>query len=326
MASIKRRGKTWRALVFKNGVRDSCTFYTRSEASKWARSRESEIETGLKKESRKTLAEALDKYRENESPKKRGWRWEVTRLKNFAETMDCRDVPMNKLEPSHLADWRDTRLKQVSAATVLREINLLRSVIEKARKEWGWINTNPIKDISKPPSPPHRKRLVSEAERDAVVEALGYEEGMVPYLTSHRVAMAFLLALETAMRSGEIYDLDWSRVNLAGRYVVLTQTKNGDVRDVPLSKKAVAILECMPERKGPVFGVNKAVADTLFRRARAQAKLEGFVFHDARHTACTRLAAKLHVLDLARMIGHRDLRSLQVYYNPTASELASRLD
>ncbi|MEN8330573.1 site-specific integrase, partial [Acinetobacter baumannii] len=41
---------------------------------------------------------------------------------------------------------------------------------------------------------------------------------------------------------------------------------------------------------------------------------------------CTRLARKLEVLDLARMIGHKDLRSLMVYYNATASEIATRLD
>ena len=44
-------------------------------------------------------------------------------------------------------------------------------------------------------------------------------------------------------------------------------------------------------------------------------------FHDTRHEACTRLARKLEVLDLARMIGHKDLRSLMIYYNATASEL-----
>lgn len=56
------------------------------------------------------------------------------------------------------------------------------------------------------------------------------------------------------------------------------------------------------------------------------AKFVDLTFHDARHEACTRLARKLEVLDLARMIGHRDPRSLMIYYNPTASEIAERLD
>ena len=57
-----------------------------------------------------------------------------------------------------------------------------------------------------------------------------------------------------------------------------------------------------------------------------RAKIEDLTFHDSRHEACTRLARKIDVLDLARMIGHRDLRSLMTYYNPSASEIADRLD
>jgi len=48
-------------------------------------------------------------------------------------------------------------------------------------------------------------------------------------------------------------------------------------------------------------------------------------FHDTRHEALTRIARKLDVLDLARMVGHRDARSLMIYYNATAEEIAQRL-
>jgi integrase len=48
-------------------------------------------------------------------------------------------------------------------------------------------------------------------------------------------------------------------------------------------------------------------------------------FHDARHEAITRLAQKLNVLELARMVGHRDLNMLQIYYNETAQQLAKKL-
>ena len=48
-------------------------------------------------------------------------------------------------------------------------------------------------------------------------------------------------------------------------------------------------------------------------------------FHDTRHEGITRLAKKLEVLDLARMVGIRDLSILMVYYKPTATEIAERL-
>lgn len=48
-------------------------------------------------------------------------------------------------------------------------------------------------------------------------------------------------------------------------------------------------------------------------------------FHDTRHEAITRLAKKLHVLDLARMVGHSDIRQLHTYYNETAADIAARI-
>ena len=48
-------------------------------------------------------------------------------------------------------------------------------------------------------------------------------------------------------------------------------------------------------------------------------------FHDTRHEGITRLAAVLGVLELARAVGHRDLRMLQTYYNESAEDIAKKL-
>jgi len=74
-----------------------------------------------------------------------------------------------------------------------------------------------------------------------------------------------------------------------------------------------------------VFASNQASGGQLFRRACQLAGVTGLTFHDTRHEALTRLARKLEVLDLAQMVGHRDPRSLMIYYNATASEIAGRL-
>jgi integrase len=122
------------------------------------------------------------------------------------------------------------------------------------------------------------------------------------------------------------------RVFLKKRYLRLLETKNGDARNVPLSSVAATILELLLDDcgDGPVFGLNSAILDALFRKYRDKAKaecpeLEPVRFHDTRHEAVSRLARKLDVLDLARMIGHRDIRSLMIYYNEHASDIATRL-
>jgi integrase len=76
----------------------------------------------------------------------------------------------------------------------------------------------------------------------------------------------------------------------------------------------------------PRYSVSAASLDALFRKARRRAGLEGFTFHDARGTALTRLSRLLGVLELARISGHRDLRTLMDHYYREAPEaVAARL-
>jgi integrase len=136
-----------------------------------------------------------------------------------------------------------------------------------------------------------------------------------------------MLALETAMRMGELLALQWEHVHLEQRWIRLVDSKNGEGRNVPLSAKAVELLTVLKGEKdrGPVFTVSPGVASTLFRKACRAAGVSGIRFHDLRHEATTRLSKKLSVLELAAVTGHRDLRSLQIYFNPHAWELAEKL-
>lgn len=74
-----------------------------------------------------------------------------------------------------------------------------------------------------------------------------------------------------------------------------------------------------------MFGLKPQSLDVLFRRARDQAGMSGFVFHDSRHTAATWLAQRLHVLDLCKMFGWANPKQAMAYYNPSAAEIAQRI-
>lgn len=71
--------------------------------------------------------------------------------------------------------------------------------------------------------------------------------------------------------------------------------------------------------------MDAAMLDVVFRRYRDKAKLSGFTCRDSRHTAATRIAQKLHVLDLCKMFGWTDPKRAMIYYNPLADALAARL-
>ena len=204
-------------------------------------------------------------------------------------------------------------------------MNLLQSVFETARREWKWIRQNPMADVRWPQQPKGRARRILPEEEVALVEAFGLNGLLKAETASQRTGLAFLLALETAMRSGEILDLTWPNVHLVDQYVHLPKTKNGDARDVPLFKRACETLRALPLGFGPVFQLDGATRDTLWRRVRDKTPHRDVHFNDSRAKAIWRLSKKLDVLQLARVIGHRDLASLMIYYNEFAASLAKQL-
>lgn len=319
MASIRSRGTSWRAEVYKNGQRESLTFPTKRQAVAWALQREEEIIGERLPEH--TVNEAFERYIDQVCPKHRGMRWEIVRLKSLQRDT-LASLRLRELKPYHIADWRERRLQTVSGASVRREMNLLQSVFKTCVRDWGWLEANPIKDVSRPPVPPSRKRRIRQDEVERIQLALGYEGGP-PQTVSQRIALAFLFALETAMRSGEILGLTWADVG--EKSVALPMTKNGDSRRVPLSRRAREIISLLPRDKPTVFDVESATKDALFRRARDSAEIANLHFHDSRAEAIWRLSKKLDVMELARIIGHRDIKSLMLYYNTDPDELADRL-
>lgn len=241
-----------------------------------------------------------------------------------------KDMKLADVTSDLLGQWRDQRLEidKVTGSTVNRELNLLSHMFGTAAKEWKWIAESPTTDVRRPKESPPRDKLYTGNEIERLCLALGFDLGGTENVESigQRVAVAFLFAIETAMRAGEICGLMPSDV--VGRVATLQRTKNGTKRNVPLSTRAVQLLSLLPQPadNGTILGVSTASVDALFRKAKKRAVIEDGAFHDTCHLAITRLAKKLTVLDLARMVGHRDLRQLQVYYNETAEAMAVRLD
>jgi len=331
MASITKQKAGWRVQISVKGNRDSSTFATKAEAQAWAVEREAQMRrmssTGINTE--KTLEEAFTRYAEEVSVRKTGAAWESKRLIAIAghEVGGVRlgGMRLCDVDASTIAGWRDMRLETVAGSTINRDLALLSHVFATARKEWKWLAESPTTDVRRPQNPESRDRRITENEIAQLCQVLGFDDG--PVVTKNQaVAVAMLFAIETAMRAGEICGL--TENDVSGRSAMLQKTKNGTRRAVALSKRAVDLLELLPTVAAgePLFGLTSASLDALFRKARNKTLIDDLTFHDTRHEAITRLAAKLNVLDLARMVGHRDLKMLQVYYNASAEDIAMRLD
>jgi integrase len=326
MASFRQRGGKWQARVIRDGYPDQArTFETKADAEKWARSVESEIDKGqfvsVNEAQRTTLGDVMARYLVEVTPTMKGATEDTIRLKAIMRKPIAL-WSMANLNAARIAAYRDERLKEVSAGTVIRELAYLSAMINHSRREWGINVPNPVQMVRKPQSPQARSRVLTDEEVSKLLKALEPTERR-----SHWTKPAVQLALATAMRRGELLALRWEHIDLQGRSAFLPDTKNGESRTVPLSSVAVQVLAQLPRHiSGVVIPVKYFTLDAAFKRGVRRAGLDGVRFHDLRRTAITRMAEKLpNVIELAAVSGHKSLMVLKRYYRPIAAELAKKL-
>jgi len=338
MATFIKRGANWTVRVRKAGVNRSATFRTKADATYWAAQLENEITLGkLGKEPDRPFSDLIERYIKEVTPPKRGARAEEFRLNRMVglgkekdgqprKRDELANVRLPELSTEHIAAWRDRRLKQVSVASVLREWATLAHACAVAVAEWKWLTVNPCVGVKKPEPPKARTRRIPDDEIERILLASGYQREIRPETQTARVGAAFLYAIETAMRAGEICNQRWEHIDLERRVVHLPKTKNGHARDVPLSKEAVRLLGQM-EGNAEVFGLKAASLDALFRKIQAMGGLGDPHFHECRAEGPAARAANGGVKSLAKISGHRDLRILlNTYYRKDMADVAELLD
>lgn len=338
MATYRKRNGRWQARVRRYGLPSiTKTFPTKNEATIWARLIESEIDCGSYVDRTNaditTLGDILKRYKQEISPHKKSFAVEAIRIDRLLRDDPICSYKASALSGKVLAKFRDGRLKQVSGSTVNRELNLISHAINVARKEWGIHMENPVSMIHRPKNNKSRDRRLSNDEFNKLFVELELirrsDKGTFTSGGTQNpwIKPIVLLALETAMRRGEIISLRWTNINLDIHTALIPDTKNGEARIVPLSSKAVAILQNLPRPLDDrVFPVSDIAIGLGFRRACKRAGLEDFHFHDLRHEATSRLIEKLpNILELSAVTGHKDLRMLKRYYHPRAEDLALKL-
>ena len=323
MASFRFRNNRWQARVQRKGQKDLAkSFLNKPDAEKWARSVEIEIDRGTfinNDFAQKTLfKEILQKYLDDVAPNMRSADTQAIRVKKLMKH-PIAEVNMAHLSSRHIAEYRDERLKLNKPNTVIRELAVLSSIINHARREWGLNITNPVTMIRKPSSTQGRDRILNNEELTRLYIQL---ELISPW---YKPLVEF--ALETAMRRGELMSLFWVNINFEKSVAFLPLTKNGDSRYVPLSIKAIRILKSLPrDIEGRVFPLNKGTVSILFLRASRRAKIEDIHFHDLRHMAITRLASVFsNPMELASISGHKSLSMLKRYTHFKAEDLAKKM-
>lgn len=342
MPSIRCRGPyQWEARVRVKGKPTVCkTFTLRADAERWARQTQAELERGTylprKTAELTTIADLAKRFETDFAPHHylgQAWRFKLARVRE-----KLGQYSLAALSAQQISEYRDQRLTEpdsrykkdlekaprVSPATVKGEIDLLSKLLGFAQKELGITlpNGNPVLGVRKPSNGKGRERRLSPNERIRLLDECSKSKN--PWLRP-----AVELALETAMRQGELLAMCWKDIDLKSGVAVLSMTKNGESRAVPLTEAAIATLKALPRTlAGPVLPTDRMTLHKAYARACERAELDDLTFHDLRHEALSTLAelGQFNVLELAAISGHKDPRMLKRYTHLDAGKLAARIN
>jgi integrase len=179
------------------------------------------------------------------------------------------------------------RRQKVKTSTANASLTIMKHMFRMA-EEWGYLaeGSNPARKLKREKVRNCRDRYLSPEEVKTLLESC--TDWLPPIV---------LTALHSGGRRAEVLGLEWSALDFAAEALCFRDTKNADVRKVPMSAQVRDTLKALPNRLkgGRVFlrgdePVSKHVLRDGFDAAVKKAGLDGFRLHDCRHTWATHLA------------------------------------
>ncbi len=332
MAHIQARQNSKGNVRFRVQVRlkghpkQSRTFTRRTDAKRWAIKTESSIregrDFGTSQAKRHTVAELIDRYVKNVLPAKKSAKDQARQLRWWRDEIG--HYILCDVSPALIAECRDSlasgktvRGTVRSTSTVNRYLAALSHVFTIGTREWAWIDSNPLRKVSKLREARGRLRWLSDDERTKLLDACKARSDVL-----YSIAV---VALSTGARRGEILNLTWSDIDLQAGVIILETTKSGQPRAIPLQGHALELLRKMsevrrvdsdlvfPSKRDPTKPLN---IQNIWKSAVRAAEIRDLRFHDLRHSAASYLAMNGATLpELAAVLGHRTLQTVQRYAN-----------
>jgi integrase len=280
---------------------------------------------------RHTLAEAIEKFNDSvlatrdDQSTKRHYEFWTERLGHLRLVNVTADMIVQARDD--LLSTQSRLGKRLAPATVKLYLESLSAVFKYCRKELRWTNYNPCSDVTRPKLPKGRVRFLSDAERIALLDACQKS-------TEPRLYPFVLLAISTGARAGELTELLWRDVDLERGTASLRKTKNGDMRALPIKGRALAAIKAMHDDDidpathvfagppGPIFDYQD-----LFARARDEAGITDFRFHDCRHCTGSYLAMNgASASEIAAVLGHKTLVMVKRYAHLSDAHVGSVIE
>lgn len=319
-----KRGTKFKAVVRRRPFPpQSQTFDRKADAKRWANAVEADMDAGRFRDQsaarRYTVSELIDAYLADVLPHRRDQRMPRVHMEKWRELIG--EYRLVELTPKRIIDAREKlksdkpKGKQKSGPTLNRYLATLSKALSVAEREYGWIESNPAKKVTKYAESRGREVFLSKEEALRLLEVC--KESRNPYLP-----IIVLIAVSTGMRLSEIMNLRWQDVDLDEGMLIIRESKTGEGRAMTLIDSACdALRDLRPEEiakselvfRGRIPG-RPMSAKKAWEAARGTFGMPELRMHDLRHTAASFLVADGRSLpEIADILGHKSTQTTKRY-------------
>ena len=316
MAYIRKRLGKWQCVIRVKGKPSTTkTFLIKKDAKLWGKKTELHFfreDNDIQKSDYPLFKECLERYRDEVVIHKRS-RIMETKLISYLLKESFVNYKLNFVDSRVIALYRDRALNTLKSSSVRRRLAIVSHMYTIVKKEWGYKLENPVLNIRKPKSPEPRNRRFTNDELTKLIKG---------NRTSPKLRLIIQIALETAMRQGEILRVKPEDINGNTLFIPIAKTKP---RTIPLTLKAISLLN---NAELP-FNITGNALSKQFKKLCNHYGIEDARFHDLRRQSLTNfmLERNLSVAETMMIAGHSDPRMLlKTYNNLRVEDVAKKLD
>ncbi|MGE5443135.1 MAG: tyrosine-type recombinase/integrase [Ignavibacteriales bacterium] len=252
--------------------------------------------------------------------RKRSWRQDEISIGHLIRFFG--EHKLSSITAKDIIAFQTLRLKDgARPATVNRELACLKNLMNVAKQKGNFFGDNPVSKV---------KFLEENNQRERVL-TLEEEERLIANSAPH-LRPIILTAIHTGMRKGELLSLKWASVDLENNVITIepTNTKSKKLKRIPVNSKLRKVLLEQKLKTGfsdYVFlnplgepYTRPYSLTTCFKNACRRAGIQGFRFHDLRHTAATRMVETgANIGAIKKILGHADINITMRYAHPEDS-------
>jgi len=299
----KRGGKWWIDYYDRDRerVQESSQSSRCADAEALLTLRKSEILRGVYKRPVKIpFGEFGERYMEHAKANKRSWLRDEQMLKHLKKFFGT-ERQLAEIAAADIEGYKLHRKAAVSGSTVNRELALLKRMFNLAI-DWDlFLGANPVRKVKFFREFNIGLRVVSQTEEEKLLR------NAAPYIQD-----IIRFALNTGLRTGEIFSLLWSQVDLEKNILNIFAPKTQKNRTVPINSDARKVLEywALGKRNESVFynpetGQPFVDLKAGFALACRKAGIEGVTWHTLRHTFASRVLDRgADIVTVQQLLGH----------------------